>query len=215
MASLNNIAENIAFSLNEQFNHTLKESVKNSIIDYRALLIRQDLEKNAISYTDYLQSYCVQLELVNRSECPQLAVGDFVLKSKEKIAKPIRLKTNGRSNFKFVGSVDRRKSFTFATGHEEYFLSALPFQKNVVYYTYLNGYLYVLNNIKLCKVLLEYVVANPTLIEDCDNVFTDDRDFPIGEDMLSAIKKMIKRDYEGRIQDGEEVNIQKDVNDTE
>lgn len=215
MATLNNIAENIAFALNEQFNHTFKESVKDAIIDYRALLIRQDLERNSISYTDYLQSYCIELETVDKSECPCLAVGQYVLKSKQKIAKPIRQKNNGRSNFKFVGSVDRSKSFSFSTMHELNFLSALPYQENVVYYTYLNGYLYVLNNIKFCKVLLEYIVANPSEIDSCDDVFTDDRDFPIAEDMLSAIKKMIKRDYTKKIADGEEINIQKDLDDTE
>ena len=44
MATLNSIAENIAFSLGQQFNDTLMESIKDSIIDYRALLIRQDLD---------------------------------------------------------------------------------------------------------------------------------------------------------------------------
>lgn len=216
MATLKTIVESIAFDFDEQFNHTFKESIKTDVINYRALLIRQDLERNNLSYTDYLQSYCVQLELVDKSECPCLAVGEYVLKSKQKIAKPIRLKTNGRSNFKFVGSITRSKAFTFATAHEINYLDALPFQDNVIYYTFINEYFYILNNIKPCKILLEYIPADPTLINSCDDdLLPEDKEFPLPEDMISSIKKMIKRDYDRKITDGEEVRINKDLDDTE
>jgi hypothetical protein len=212
MATLNGIAENIAFIRKEQYNQTLKQSIKDSIIEYRAMLIRQDLERNMLSYTDYLQTVCVDFERVNKSECPELPVCGYVLRSNQTVPKPIRLKTNGRVNFKFVGSVNRIKAFTFATAYEMNVVNSLPFQKNVIYYTYLNNRLYILNNLKLKKALIELVVADPRQIEDCDssNVFPDDQEFPVPIDMLVRIKDMVRKEYPQVIQDGQEVNIDKD-----
>lgn len=212
MATLNSIAENIAFSLGEQFNDTLMESIKDSIIDYRALLIRQDLENNPLSYTDYLQSFCIELEEVDKSECPLIKTNKNVLRSKQAIPKPLRLKYNGRINFKFVGSVDRSISLTFATAHELQYVIDLPFQQNVIYYTMTNGKLIVLNNLKLCKLLIEEVIADPRKIDDCDypETFKDDIEFPIPEDFLPKIKQFIRKDYPQYITDGAEINIEPD-----
>lgn len=211
MTTLNKIAENVAFTMGEQFNMTLRESIKDAIVNYRATLIRQDLDNNPLSYTDYLQSFCIELELVNKSEYPQIQVNCELLRSKQKIAKPLRIKNNGRSNFKFVGSVVRNVSLTFATPHEMQYMEHLAFQDNVYYYTVINGYMYVLNNLKFCKLLIEEIVADPRDIENCDNpaIFADDVEFPIPEDMLSTIKRLIRQDYpQYNIKDGEVVNIE-------
>ncbi len=212
MATLNNIAENIAFTLGEQFNDTLKESIKDSIVDFRAMLIRQDLERNSISYFDYLETFNIALIRVDKSECPELAVKSYVLRSENKVPPPIRLKSNGRSNYKFVGSIDRTISLTFASAFEINFMSSLPFQKNTIYYTYRDGYIYVLNNLKIKKLVVEGIIADPRLVDDCDmpTVYADDRAFPVPVDMLVNIKDLIKRSYPQYIKDGEEVNIEKD-----
>lgn len=212
MATLNSISENIAFAMGEQFNDTFKQSIKDSIINYRAMLIRQDLDNNPLSYTDYLQSFCIELEVVNKSECPELSIKEEYLKSKQKVPKPLRIKNNGRSNFKFVGSIDRSIVLTFETGHGMNYMSYLEFQNDVIYYTIINGYLYVLNNLKLCKLLIEEIVADPRNIDDCDfpTIFPDDIEFPIPEDMLVSLKKLIKREYPQYIKDGQEVEIAKD-----
>lgn len=212
MATLNGIAENIAYSFGEQFNETFKQSIKDSVVNYRALLIRQDLERNPMSYTDYLQSFCVALEQVSKSECSALDLPQRVLKSIQKVPKPVRLKNNGRANFKYVGSVERSATFVFATGHEIQYMQYLPFQDDIIYYTYRNEYLYILNNLKLCTILVEEIVADPREVDDCDypDVFPDDIEFPIPEDMLSQIKQLIKKDYPQYLKDGEAVNIEKD-----
>ena len=213
MATLNGIAENIAYALGQQFNDTLKESIKDSIIDYRAMLIRQDLDNNTLSYTDYLQSFCIDLEIVSKSECPiDTCTKEQLLRSVQKIPKPLRIKYNGRVNFKFVGSITRSISLTFATAYEMQYIEYLPFQDNVIYYTIINGYLYVLNNLKLCKLLIEEIIADPREIDDCEFplVFPDDVDFPIPEDMLVKIKQLIKKEYPEYAKDGQEVEIAKD-----
>ena len=212
MATLNSISENIAFALGEQYNDTLRQSIKDSIINYRAMLIRQDLDNNPLSYTDYLQSFCISLEKVNKSECDGLPVKDMLLKSVETIPKPLRIKYNGRVNFKYVGTVDRSTTLTFATGHEMEYLTYLPFQDSTIYYTIRNEYLYVLNNLKLCKLVIEAIIADPRNIDDCEfpSVFPDDIDFPIPEDMLVKIVQLVKREYPNYIKDGEELEIKPD-----
>lgn len=212
MATLNGIVEDLAYIEGEQFNDTLMQSMKNSVVEYRAQEIRRDLQRNPMSYTDYLQTICVEFERVNKSECPELPVCDYVLRSKQTVAKPVRLSTNGRVNFKFVGAVDRRIAFTFETPHGMNFMGSLPFQKNVIYYTYLNNRLYILNNLKVKRALIELIVADPRQIQDCTqpNVFPDDMEFPIPEDMLVRVKDMVKRQYSQPLKDGQEVNLARD-----
>ena len=211
MATLNGIAENIAYAMGEQFNDTFKQSIKDSIIDYRAMLIRQDLDNNPLSYTDYLQSFCIELELVNKSECSLMILREQILRSKQKIPKPLRIKNNGRINFKFVGAIDRSTILTFATAQELKYLGYLSFQEGVIYYTIQNGYLFILNNLKLCKLLIEEIIADPRTIDDCEypTTFPDDIDFPIPEDMIVKIKELIKRQYPRFVKDGQEVEIEK------
>jgi len=204
MASLNNIAENIAFSIGEQFNSTLKESIKNSIIDYRALLIKQDLQRNALSYTDYLQEINIEFELVDYQGRP-------MLKSKQKVARPLKQTTNGRINYNFVGSKDRRTIYTFSTLQEFEYLAHLPLQKNIFYYTAINDEILLLNNLKPCKLVVEEVIADPRNIEDCNSdVLPDDLPFSLPADMIADIKKIVRREYQAPSKDGEEINIDKD-----
>lgn len=212
MASLNSIAEDIAFTLGEQFNETLQESIKNAIVEQRALYIRQDVERNGISLTDYMQSYVVELEKVDKSECPELSVGEYVLKTKQPIAKPLRLKNNGATNFKAVTTVTRNKILTYANINSLRYIRHLPLQDDVIYYSYNNNHLYVLNTLKPCKLLIESIVADPREIQDCNNpdLFPDDVDFPIGIDMLSSIKDFIRKTYAPQLIKDEEIKTKKD-----
>lgn len=204
MASINNIAENIAFSIGEQFNETLLEAIRNSIVDYRALLIKQDLQRNSLSYTDYLQQINVEFELRDYEGRP-LLVG------KQKIPRPLRQNTNGRISYNFVGSKDRRTVYTFATMQEFEYMCHLPLQKNTFYYTVINDELLLLNNLKPCKLVVEEVVANPRDIQDCDSdLFPDDLPFNLPTDMIADIKKIIRREFQSPSKDGEEINIDKD-----
>jgi len=206
MASLNNIAENIAFNQGEQFNDTLKQSVKDSIVDHRALFIRQDIEKGGLSFMDYIQSFEVELEEVDRPG------GGTQLRSKQRVPLPLRIKSNGRSNFKFVGSIDRAKTFSFEHQQAFKYMCHLPLQGNVVYYTYENGHIVVMGTLRPCKILIEGVMADPRLVEDCNepHIFPDDKEFPVPQDMIVKLKTLIKREFLHNPKDGQEVHIEQD-----
>ena len=56
MKSINQISEEIAYELGDQFNMTLRESIKNSVVDYRAKLLRDDIDRNFVSLGLYGQT---------------------------------------------------------------------------------------------------------------------------------------------------------------
>ncbi len=212
MVTINQIAENIAYKLGEQFNDTLRESIKLDIRHWRSLLIRRDLERNPLSYNHFLQTICVELEEASASDCPYAPPSCSVLKSKQKIARPLRTKNNGRTNFHFVGDVLRQKAFQFATRHGLQYKFALPLQDNAVYYGFNGDYLLVYNLHLACKVALEYIVEDPTEIDSCDepDVFPDDRAFPLSEDMVAEISDIIISKRREPLTDGKEVTTEND-----
>lgn len=212
MVTLNQLAENIAFKLDEQFNDTLKQSIKIDILHWRSVFIRRDLERNPLSYNHYLQTICLELEEAPASDCPNVSLGCPVLKSKQKIARPMRLKNNGRTNFHFVGDALRIKAYQFSTRHELPYKTALALQDDAVYYGFRGSYLLIYNLHQACKVLLEYIVEDPREIEDCDtpDIFPDDREFPLSTDMAAEISDLIYNRHKPPIDDGEEINKEND-----
>ena len=210
--TLNQIAENIAFSLGEQFNDTLKEAIKHTVIVYRAKLIKDDLARNFMDYPNYLQSFIVDLDLQNPIEgyCSKCNV----LRTINKIPTPIRTKILDRSNFKYVGQLDANNAFVFTSLEEFKFLSSLQYQHGVMYFAWDNGYIYVLNSTKLCAIRIEGIFSDPREINlsctDSKTMFADDRDFPISVALLYFIEKEILNGNFPIITDGKEVNINKE-----
>lgn len=75
---------------------------------YRALLIKQDLDKGRMINPDYIQELPgLQLEVVDRSTGMEFPSGLYLLRTKLKLPKTIDL--NYRSGFTFVGTVDGRE----------------------------------------------------------------------------------------------------------
>ena len=54
MATLKGIVENLAFVFGQQFNATLQTSIADSVIDYRSLLIRRNLDNDSGSFARLL-----------------------------------------------------------------------------------------------------------------------------------------------------------------
>lgn len=210
MVTLRQLAENIAYKLGEQFNHTLQESIIVDIIQWRAILIRRDLERNPLSHNGFIESICVQLEEADKSYCEGLPSKCSVMKSKEKIARPLRLKSNGRTNFFYIGDVHKIKPYVFANQNEIALNDYLELQDDVIYYGFNRDYLIVYNNPLQCKVLLEYIVDDPRDIESCDfpDVFPEDIEFNLPSDLAAELSDIIYKNRRPPITDGEEVNIE-------
>ena len=75
---------------------------------YRALLIKQDLDKGRMVNPDYIQEIPgLQLEVVDRTKGMEFPSGTYLLRTKLTLPKTIDL--NYKSGFTFVGTVDGRE----------------------------------------------------------------------------------------------------------
>lgn len=240
MQTLNQIAENIAYKLGDQFNQTLKISIKDTILNYRAKFIRDDLDRNFLSDIHFTQVGTIQFNIVNiltefgadyselLSIFPSALDKDEykVLKSKNPIPLPIRRKSSNRNPYSFIGTSTGIKRFVYTTLDKFIYIKDLPYTESVIYYTIINNSLYIINNLvmcdinntlNICNVLIKDVFENPSeFYNACENgnIFIDDMNFPIGKDMLVQISNgIIRGEYPLIPKDGQEVNIKKDDND--
>lgn len=237
MTTLNEIAENIAYKLGDQFNHTLKESIKDTLINYRAKFIRDDLDKNSTSDVHFHQVGTIQFEVINlltafnadyssvTSVCTDVLLQENykVLRSIQDIPTPLRSKASSRIPFSYLGRVDGSKNFIYTTLDKYVYIKTLPYSLNTIYYTIINSKVYILNNLSkcdvndtlgICNVLFKGIFENPRDFYDvCNNtdIFIDDLPFPIGRDMLMSISNnILKGEYPLVNKDGKEVHIKKD-----
>ena len=233
MASLNQIAEDLAYKLGDQFNDTLRESIKHTLIFYRAKYIRDDIARNSKANRDLYQSIVMPLTEVNKLEDVGASIACItsdgvcqavinnkkyrILKTKDKLPKSVRLKGNGSHSYHFVGSVDRTTQFIYSDIADLKFKQAIPYQNpNTIFFFIADNYLYLLNNLGICDVLLDGIFENPReVFPYCqDGKFQDDNEFPLPLDMLVSIAdNIVTKTYPLRGQDGQVVNIQKDDKD--
>lgn len=231
--TLNQIAEDIAYKLGDQFNNTLKESIKHTLIFYRSKYLRDDDARNGKTSIHLFQSVVMQMEEVNKLEdvgasldciteggvC-MAVIGSKkyrILKSKKKLPIPVRFKGYGATDYSFIGSVDRSTRFSYAEPIDLKFKLALPYQNSATIFFFIaNNDLYLLNNLDICDVLLDAVYENPReAYEVCDaDGVADDKYFPLPLDMLVSIADgIVTKTYPLRGADGQTVNIQKDDKD--
>lgn len=231
---LQEIAENIAYKLGQQFNHVLKESIKHSLIVYRAKYIRDDIERNGQNINNhFLQYFKVELEEVNlltifgaNMDCIEglcdtsEELSEYtILRSTKKIPKPVRLKNAARDLYNFVGTIDGAKRFTYTTLDKFQYVRLLPYTSKTIYYTIIDDYLYILNNLAcedimdtlvICNALVMGIFEDPRVVYTfCSSeAFVDDNEFPIGADMLMSLEQAIlKGEYPLIPVDGEEINL--------
>jgi hypothetical protein len=239
MKTLNQIAENIAFKLGDQFNHTLQESIKDTLIDWRAKFLRDDADRNFISDIHFSQTITIQFQKVNlltefnanfdciNSICSGIQEQEeyMILKSTKKIPLPIRTKISHTNPYNYIGSIDGFRSFKYTTIDKFPYLKHLKYNSRVIYYIIIDGYLYIINNLDLCdinntlnicNVMIRGVFENPReVFKVCsvNNGFADDAIFPIGVDMLMQISNGIVRgEYPLKSSKGEEINIKNNDN---
>lgn len=228
MNTLNSIAEDIAYKLGDQYNLTLRESIKNSVTNYRAKLIRDEVDKSGITTLSYFQTIRIEFERVNIFEdlganlaclapfCEDSTKDDkyYVLKSKKKLPKTVNVKSGSISNFRFFGSLDRRVSFKYAEPYTIEYLIDQPYQKSKVFYFISNDFVYLLNTEEVCEALGDAIFDDPReAFSHCNSeVFIDDNEYPISQNLLFFITKgIVAGDFPLQNKpDGEEINLKSD-----
>ena len=208
MASLNELAYAIADKLGKPLDHLLINDIKFSIINYRALFIRQDYTKNGRYNALFIQDLgCVPTERVDSAECCDVESGCLVTRTKEILPEPVRLK--GLEDFVFVGAIDKRTRFTMISPEEAAYIKYNKYTKFNPKYYYLNGRVYCTKDVEYVNIRgifsdpREAARFNECADADC---YTDDSKFPCPNDMIpgminafiSGEFKLLRETNEGR-----------------
>lgn len=192
MASLNELAYSIATKLGKPIDYMLIQDIKFSIVNYRALFIRQDYTKNGRYHYLLVQDLgCLETELTDSAECCTVESGCDVVRTKLEIPDPVRLK--GLEDFVFVGGIDKKTRYTMSIPEEIGYLQYSKFTKNDPRYYYMNKRIYLIN-VPVGYVNVRGIFADPRkaeLFNNCSGAdcYTDDEQFPCPEDMIVGIKE--------------------------
>lgn len=186
--TLNSIAEDLAFSLGDQFNFTLREAIKNTVCEYRAKLLREEDYNHTLNRNDFTQTIVLSLE-------------DYIddLGNKHKITKDsipnsIRFKSRGRVHYNYVGGELLNQPFNQTDFTEYEFIKSMTYQMVNGYYVIKENKIIVLEETKRCNIAITGVFEDPRdLINVCENLeqVDDDSNFPLSKDLISTIKKGI------------------------
>jgi len=221
MQSLNAISENISYQLGDQFNSTLKESIKDTLIIYRSKFLRDSDIRNFDDMTAFAQQLAVPLIKVDlytelgagvakqaisfiTIEIPKEQTF-MVLRTKEKVPMPYRNHLMHREPFRFIGAFDGSTMFHYTTLATLRYDAILPNRQNIIFYIYIKGYIYIINNLR-CKditnsldikeLFIQSIFDDPRLaykICDDPSTFIDDRPFPMSNDLLTFIYSLVKK----------------------
>lgn len=190
--TLNEISYFIAERFGKDEDEAFIEQIKFSVKYYRALLIRRDAERNQTNRT-YLQNFIQPLIKVDEADTCVTQIGCEILRTENKVPKPIRLKQD--TPFTFVGSVGYKKGITYMSPSLIEDLKFLPYIANEWFYTYINEYIYLYNMNKIKRILIEASFEDPTkaltLCENSVNCVNDNEEFPLSADMVQQVIQSI------------------------
>lgn len=186
MATLKQLAVQVAHTFERGTDTIFIERIKFLIINERSMLIHREIDKYGVNEI-YIQPYDADLMLVNASELVGYTSTKQLLRSVNKIPTPIRYQ--GDVPFVFVGSLDRRVSFRYTKGFMMDFTRYLRYIGANIEYFYTNNYLYIPNNIKLEKVRIEapYNSLDITVTDPTGICVFEDMEFPLAGDLLNTV----------------------------
>jgi len=192
MATLNTLAHQVASSFDRETDLLFIERLKELIINTRNLFVHREIDKYGVNYV-YVQPYIAELIKVNASLDSTIDSKFELLRTSNKIPRPLRFQTD--VPFVFVGSVDRMIGFRSI---KPYILKASRSLRNIgnaICYFYSNEYLYIWNNTKLTRVLIEAVYEKLDVTYGYNDstglCYEDDMEFPLAGDMLNDVIKEV------------------------
>lgn len=194
MTTLNKIAYDIAHSQGKEDDLTYIERLKFRIHQYRATIIRRDLDRNRFTPNQFLQKIgCVEMEFVDASSCAGVEVGCNVFRSKVRVPNPIRFKD--KVPFYYVGTIDGGKGYSPINQSALNYFSSSKYTAHTPRYYFEDGFIYLLNaNPKMIQIkgVFEYpheLSAYNT--EEGAPCYSDDDPYPISIDLARNISEAI------------------------
>lgn len=173
-----------------------KRQLEGWVHQYRALLIKRDLDKGKMPNPDYIQEIpSIELDVVDKTDGSSFESDTYMLKSM--LAIPNTIDLNNKSGFTFIGSADGLE-FQFIPEGRAQWQQYKKYTKfdNVVFLR--NGYLYLLSVSPLRYITVRGIFEVPTEVSNFVNTNMSstrsadlDDPYPIPINMLPDLKGMI------------------------
>ncbi len=213
MATLTQIADQLADSLNRPFDDMLKLRLVALIKQEFATLVRQQINKYGLD-GQFKTKYSVKIHKVNLGDSPYSEVEDpqTTFRTINKVARPIRYNTD--DPFTYVGGVNGKTPYIYSKLAELSFTSGLPAVQQSYQleegqslvkpsrYTYDNGYIYIYDYngeedideqgaISIEGVHSSYPFINTETADSTNLVYLDTVEFPMPDDLIQTIKERL------------------------
>lgn len=168
------------------------------IHQYRALLIKQDLDKNKMPNPDYIQEIaCLKLISEDKAGSTSLqTTGEYIYRTEIQLPKTIDL--GFKSGVMYVGTLDGKEiQFTQQEKAEWQQHSKYTARDQVAYLK--NQYIYIKSPYALSYIAVRGIFEIPTEINNLVNpmtnlpLFTTDTTYPIPINWIPTLKEMILR----------------------
>lgn len=184
----------IAFELDRPNDSNLQIAIQNLILSSRAMLLRQEYQKNKSFPQSAILSLCLPMEYVNSTECCLIDLGCKLPRTIDKIPPPITIADE--LNFLYVGDGNNTNSFGYLKPEEVKYIKQRKFSGKKQYYTYIGGRIVIFNKATIEAIKLRYVPSNPlelAAINDCcgDVCFNIDDETFIEDIWEDAITKLV------------------------
>lgn len=201
----------LAHSLGQPNNHTLRENLKLLVVQTRNEVIRRSYENHGYVDKGLTQRFRVTLTEVNDGdivlpdEVKDFVAIDKIKRTTEKVPRPVRLTNNlPFDRVSSVGYVTNRE-FPYIKETSARFRSSVPGLCGAISYDYINEYIYIYpprrKTVELNQIVIESCFEHPNEISFANgeitstNLLYDDNEYLIPEDMYGTIKDIIyKRD---------------------
>jgi len=172
-----------------------KRQLEGWVHQYRALLIKQDLDKGKMPNPDYIQEIsALEVEVIDKADGSNIDTDTYMLKTT--LALPNTLDLNRKSGFMYIGSIDGREFQFIAEGRSQWQqFKRYTAKDNIVFLR--NNYLYLLSVTPLKYISVRGVFEVPTEVSAFvnPNITTRtaslDAAYPIPINMVSALKEML------------------------
>ena len=192
MATLNKLAYQVASSFDRDTDFLFIERLKDLIIQTRNQFVHRQIDKYGVNER-YIQPYVAELTLVNASVDSTITSKYELLRTTNKIPAPIRYDSD--SSFTFVGSVDRMITFRKIKPYIMNSSRSLRYIGGAICYFYTNEYVYIWNNTKLDRILIEAIYEELDVTQNNNDptglCYKDNMEFPLSGDMLNDVIKEV------------------------
>ena len=172
-----------------------KRQLEAWVHQYRALLIKRDLDKGKMPNPDYIQEIpAVQLEVVDAADGGSIETYTYVLKTK--LALPNTIDLNYKSGFMYIGTIDGHELQFIPEGRSQWQQYKKYTQKDSLVFLR-NNYLYLLSVNPIQYLTIRGVFEVPTEVSNFINPNMSvrsagiDDPYPIPINMIPTLKEMI------------------------